>query len=313
MGFTRDVANFGSAGTMEYIPELFAMEMQKEYYLNTVFREITNTKYEGQIKKMGDKINIRVVPTITINDYDMTADLTYETPGTASKEMLIDQGKSWSFKLDDVNALQMDVPMMKEMAADAAMRLDIALDTEVLAYMSDFGTTGRIAASNFGATAGAITSDINLGTTGTPVSITADNAVDYIVYANQVLDEANVPSEGRWMVLPSWYIARLKTGDLKRADITGDSSAVLRTGLIGMVDRTKLYQSNNLLEGVGAEAGNFNILFGVNDATAFAMQLTKTETVRLESQFGDAMRGLCVYGRSTVKNDAMGLLYAKAA
>ena len=313
MGFTRDVANYASSGTMEYIPELFAMEMQKEYYLNTVFSEITNTSYEGQIKKFGDKINVRVVPTITINDYDMTSDLTYETPGTASKEMVIDQGKTWSFKLDDVNALQMDVPLMKEMAADAARRLNIAIDTDVLAYMSAFGTSGRIAASNFGATAGAITSGIDLGTTSAAISITADNAVDYIVYCNQVLDEANVPSDGRWIVLPSWYIARLKTGDLKRADITGDASAVIRTGLVGMIDRTKVYQSNNLLEGTSGEAGNFNILFGTKDATSFAMQLTKTETVRLESQFGDAMRGLAVYGRATLKNDAIGLLYATAA
>lgn len=39
----------------------------------------------------------------------------------------------------------------------------------------------------------------------TPVQITATNAVDMIADLGTVLDEADVPDEGRYFVIPAWY------------------------------------------------------------------------------------------------------------
>ena len=197
-----------SIAASAYVPRLFAKKMEKELYASTVYQSIMNTKYEGQIKGMGDEIEIRMVPEITIGDYQVgDAALTYSTPAKDSVSLKITEGKYWSFKIDDIDEVQTDVPLMNEWAADASERMKIVIDTDVLSYIADFGTAGRVDAANFGVTAGAISASIDLGTTSadgsTAVAITggADgNAVDYIVYANQVLDEQNVPSEGRWIV-----------------------------------------------------------------------------------------------------------------
>jgi len=180
---------------------------------------------------------------------------------------------------------------------DASERLRIATDKEMLTYMS----TGA-AATNAGATAGALSANINLGIVGTSgVPITATNAVDYIVYMNQVLDEADQASEGRFLVLPAWYCALLKLGDLRRADVSGDGTGVIRSGLIGQVDRTMIYQSNNLMHETKVGQEVFYAIAGVKEATSFAMQISKTDTLQIPDSFGEYWRTLFVYGRKVVQ------------
>lgn len=180
---------------------------------------------------------------------------------------------------------------------DASERLRITTDVDILSYMST-----AAAATNVGATAGALSANINLGIVGTSgVPITATNAVDYIVYMNQVLDEANQSSEGRFLVLPAWYCALLKLGDLRRADVSGDGTGVIRSGLIGQVDRTMIYQSNNLMHETKVGQECFYAVAGVKEATSFAMQISKTDTLQIPDSFGEYWRTLFVYGRKVVQ------------
>ena len=47
------------------------------------------------------------------------------------------------------------------------------------------------------------------------------------------------------------------------------------------------------------------LVAGVKDSCAFASQITKTEPLRNQTDFGDIVRGLSVYGRKVVKNEAL--------
>ena len=55
----------------------------------------------------------------------------------------------------------------------------------------------------------------------------------------------------------------------------------------------------------------YKILAGTTHYATFASQFVKTETLRLESRFGDAVRGLKVYGYKVVQPTAGVLLNAK--
>jgi hypothetical protein len=44
---------------------------------------------------------------------------------------------------------------------------------------------------------------------------------------------------------------------------------------------------------------------GTKHACAFAAQITKTEPLRNQTDFGDIVRGLSVYGRKVVKSEAL--------
>jgi hypothetical protein len=297
-----------AAGTPSYsgtfTPEIWSKKLQKKYYDASVLSVITNTDYEGEIKGQGDKVKIRTVPTLTISDYQSGQNLTLQHPESANVELLIDKGKYWAAVVDDVHATQSDIALMDKWSADAAEQMKIALDTDVLG-----GIAPDVHAKNKGATAGRISGNINLGVTGTPVQLSKTNVIDFIVDLGQVLDEQNVPETGRYVVLPVWASALLKKSDLKDASITGDNVSVMRNGRLGTLDRFTLYSSNLLPHVTDTAKDCYNIYAGHQDGITFATQLTKLETLRAQTTFGDIMRGLQVYGYEVIKPEAVAVGY----
>lgn len=280
-----------------FIPEIWSGKLQAKFYKTTVFSEISNNDWEGEIKGQGDKVHIRTIPTITINSYAKGDNLTNQVPTSAPIELLIDQGKYFAVVLDDVDAVQTDVKLMDMFTNDATEQMKIAIDAQILD-----GVKASAAATNKGATAGVISGNVNLGTDAAPRAVTKANILDLILDAGQVLDEQNVPESGRWLVIPSWMAAMIKNSDLKQAYLTGDSVSPLRNGKLGMIDRFQVYVSNNLPK---TADGDSYLLAGTKDAITFASQMTNVETLRAQSTFGNIVRGLNVFGYSVIKPEAL--------
>jgi hypothetical protein len=290
-----------------FIPEIWSSKLIEKYYDSTVLSSITNTDYEGEIRNQGDKVNIRTMPTLEINDYSIGQTLVNQRPEAPTIELLIDKGFYWSAIIDDVVEKQQDIDQMNLWAQDAAEQMKIKLDSRVLgSYVPD------IAAANKGATAGLLSGNVNLGVTGTPLAITKANILDTILYMGQVLDEQNVPETGRWLIMPYWTTTLLKMSDIKDASLTGDGSSPLRNGRVGVIDRFTIYNSNLLPRYVDGADNTTHILAGTTAGMTFATQLTKTESLRAESTFGNIMRGLMVYGHKVVKPEALTAAYIKA-
>lgn len=280
-----------------FIPEIWSGKLQAKFYKTTVFSEISNNDWEGEIKGQGDKVHIRTIPTITINSYAKGDNLTNQVPTSAPIELLIDQGKYFAVVLDDVDAVQTDVKLMDMFTNDATEQMKIAIDAQILD-----GVKAAAATANKGATAGVISGNVNLGTDASPRAVTKANIIDLILDAGQVLDEQNVPESGRWLVIPSWMAAMIKNSDLKQAYLTGDSVSPLRNGKLGMIDRFQVYVSNNLPK---TNDGDSYLLAGTKDAITFASQMTNVETLRAQSTFGNIVRGLNVFGYSVIKPEAL--------
>jgi len=278
------------------IPQIWARKFLERFWDASVVPQISQNDYEGEIKNQGDKVTINKTPTVSISNYRMGDDLTYERPTVATIDLLIDQGKYWAIALDDVADAQSFANLFDVWAPSASEQMKITVDTDVLAFM-----VGQADALNRGATAGRISGNLDLGTTAAGISVTKANVIDVIIDHGQALDEQNIPETGRKLVIPSWMASRIKKSDLKDASITGDSQSPLRNGRLGMIDRFELYVSN-LLPVSGANT----YIYAIHPkALTFAAQLTKTEKIRAESTFGDKMRGLMVYGRQVVQPTAM--------
>jgi len=143
-------------------------------------------------------------------------------------------------------------------------------------------------------------------TIGSQTTITSSNILTSILDIAKELDELNIPEEGRFIVLPPSMISLLKQSELRQAYLTGDATSPLRNGQVGTVDRFKVFQSNLLYTpSTGTDATYTHVLAGHPKAITFASQFTNTETVRLESTFGDGVRGLKVYGRKVVTPDCL--------
>ena len=305
-------SNPNPAYTTSFIPEIWSTKMIEKFYEATVLAAISNTDYEGEIKAHGDKIIMRQRPTITIRNYESNQELVVDRPSASSLEMLIDQGKYFNLHLDDVMKIQTDIDLMNQWSADASEQMKIVIDTDVLVHL-----VGQATARNRGTGAGKISQNINLGTAGTPDTITRTNVVDYLILMGQVLDEQNIPETGRWIVLPAWASSLLKRSDLRDASLTGDGTSVLRNGRLGMIDRFTIYGSNLLptsaTDGVSGNDtdGATYIYAGHKNALTFASQMTEMEVMRSERTFGNLMRGLQVYGRRVIDSTAYCQLYAK--
>jgi len=292
------------SGTM--IPEVWSPKLLYKFYKSTVFGAIANTDYEGEIRDQGDTVHIRSTPTIAINDYVKGQKLDYETPEPTLTDLLIDKGKSWSFKDDDVDRKQSDYDYIDDWTADAAMQLKITIDTQILANVY-----ADAHASNKGTTAGVDSSSFNLGTTGSPVAVDKTNVVEYIQDCGAVLDEQNVPEESRWFVAPTWMINLIGKSDLKDASLSGDQVSISRNGRVGMIDRFDIYRSNSVAKTTDGSNSVSNIIFGHKSGITFASQLLENEgPMRHPDYFGNFYRGLQVYGFKVIKPEALGHFYA---
>lgn len=291
-----------------FIPEIWSGKLLPKFYLNTVFGDIANTDYEGEIKEYGDKVHIRTVADIIIRDYVAGQPLQHQRPTSPKVELNIDQGHYFDFVVDDVMKKQMDLNYVEGWSNDAAQKMKIRIDNVILnAIPADAD------AENRGLTAGAKTAGYNMGVTGTPVALTKNNILDVLIDCGSVLDEQDRPDSDRWIVLPTWAAGMLKKSDLKNASITGDGTSVMRNGRIGEIDRWTIYTTNNYNAVTDSSLRCFNILYGHKSALTFAAQMTNMETLRAESTFGDIIRGLQVYGYEVLHPKSMGNLYAYKA
>jgi hypothetical protein len=235
--------------------------------------------------------------------------------------MQINKAKSFNVQVNDVLAYQSDMNLMNMFTEDAAKQMKIAIENEV--FFNSFVTEGP-AAANEGATAGAISAAYNLGTDTAPVDqSTPENVLKAILRMSTVLDEQNVPEDGRFLVISPYDRHLLMQSSIAQAYFTGDQSSTIRTGKIGMLDRFSVYVSNLLPRGAAGKAlvsgltatsaggtladakARRLMVAGTKAATSFAMTVNKTEPLRNQSDFGDIVRGLAVYGRKVVKPEAL--------
>ena len=271
----------GTTSEVNFIPEIFSKLLQAKFYKQSVLPAISNTDYEGEISGQGDKVTIRTVPAVTIGDY--AGSITTQELTTAKVELLIDKAKYYSFEVQDILKAQSNIDLLEGASGDAAEGMRVAVETDVLAGVVTGATT-----------------------IGSQTTITASNVLTSILSMSTALDNLNIPEEGRFIVVSPEFVSLLKQSELRQAYLTGDDTSPIRNGKVGMVDRFTVYQSNMLYTpGSGADSGYTHVVAGHPKAISFASQFTNTETIRMESKFGDAVRGLQVYGSKVVVPDAL--------
>lgn len=299
-----------SGANTHFIPQVYSGKMLVKFYKATIFGEISNTDYQGEISAMGDKVIIRVTPDVSVSDYTKGLTLAVQAPTANAVELVIDKAKYFNVTVDDIDAFQSDLNMIDTFTDDASHQLKIAIDSDILALANlgtQAGLKGDIFAADDATLHGITTDPLPLVSAAAPAA-GKQNILNFIVDCMTKMDEENVPEEGRWVVLPPWAIGLIKKSELKDASLAGDGTSILRNGRVGMIDRATIYYSNQLPAGVagGLAAGEYGVYFGQRHGLTFASQLTKNETLKSERTFGHLVRGLQVYGYKVLKDKAVG-------
>lgn len=307
-----------------FIPAIWSAKLNQKFYAMSTFADVVNRDWEGEIKSRGDKVIIASPPDIATSKYVVGTSLSYGVPTPDVQELNIDRGRYFAFKVSDVLEFQSKLALDDTFQSDAAQKMRIAIDSDCW-----YSTFSGAAAANKGATAGVNSASYDLGTDTAPVVLTAANVLQKILELASVLDEQNVPDDNRWLVLDPKTRTLLLQSNLAQAYLTGDTTSPVRNGLVGKIDRFNVYVSNLLPRAIAATnapwvSGDGSdstitstggprrlIAAGHKSAMTFASQITKTDTLPNQDDFGHLVRSLNVYGVKTVQPKALALLVAK--
>jgi len=302
---------FGSAGgygnlpSGNFTPQIFSQKVQKFFRRASVVEDITNTDYAGEIENFGDTVKIIKEPTITVADYARGTAVSTQDLADDQITMTVDQGSYFAFKVDDIEERQSHVNFEALATSSGAYSLKRNYDFNVLKHIYD----------------NAATSAGNTGTDGSPIDGDAatDTLADVVSAAKTVLDGNDVPEENRWLVAPPAFFQQLRKAGAKLSDqsvLADGGASQIRNGMV--TDKPlfgfNMYMTNAIAVSSGnaanktfgsSGANEYAFLYGHMSAVATANHIAKTELIRDPDSFADIVRGLHVFGRKILRDDAV--------
>lgn len=266
-------------------PEIWSALLLSSLKKAHVYAALCNRNYEGEIRAAGDTVRITSISRPTINSYTRNTDISYEELTDAQRTLVVDQEKYWAFTLDDVDAAQARADVVPEAMSESAFGLRDVADQFVAGLYTGVASANAI---------------------GTRVVDAPEEAYDALVDLGVKLDEANVPGEGRWVVVPPWFHGLMQK-DERFTDLSASGERVLQNGMVGEAAGFRIHKSNNT---PNPTSDHRVIMAGVPMAITFAEQILRTEALRSEVRFADRVRGLHVYGAKLLRPDAIATLVA---
>ena len=301
--FTNSVS--GQANSF-FLPSIYSKKVLNFFRKSSVVEAITNTDYAGEISAYGDSVKIIKEPVISVSDYTRGQDTTPTKLTDQELTLVVDSAKAFKFIVDDIETKMSHVNFKEVASSSAAYALKDSFDAAVIANMfsglsasSPDHVLGADSATALGANIydGAGSVDIGQDSETDPLNLMARMA--------RLLDEQNVPEEGRWFVAGPDFYEQLgqSTSKLLSVDFNAGQGSI-RNGLVssGKLRGFDMYKSNNI-EATSNATGK--VLAGHMSSTATAQTIISTEVLRDPSSFGDIVRGLHVYGSKVLRPEAI--------
>lgn len=307
---SASTSNFGgNAPTGNFSPTIFSQRVLNFFRTASVVEGITNNDYYGELGSYGDTVRIILEPTINVAAYTRGATVTSQALVDNEITLEISQANRFQFQVDDIEVKLSHVNWESLATGSATYALKNAYDKEVLTFMAtsakannylgDTGANGSV--ETFAALAGATAVPILLGFGGgaavDPMNLLSRMAV--------VLDEAEVPEEGRYVVVSPRFMELLARTDSKLLSTDyNQGEGGLRNGLVmtGKLRGFSIYKTNNCPKGLATVD---HIIAGHMSAVATVSSIDKVEKIRSETTFADIIRGLHVYGRGVVRPESL--------
>lgn len=346
----QTAAGYNNLPNGNFSSVIYSKKVQLAFRKATVVGAITNSDYFGEIANQGDTVRIIKEPEISVAAYARGTQITPQDLDDEDFSLVIDKANYYAFKVDDIESAHSHVNFMDLATNRAAYRLADQHDQEVLGYLSGYKQSalhsaadtvndivnGTKAISTAGSdellsgmkliksSFGNITT-VGAGNHSIPVAARLPGATslpaDYVSPAMLVsrmarlLDQQNVESTGRWLVVDPVMLEVLRDEDSRLLQAEWGQSGALRNGLVlSNFHGFRVHVSNNLPKvgtgpgttGVGNQNSNFGVIVAGHDsAVATAEQISKTETYRDPDSFADIVRGMHLYGRKILRPEAI--------
>ena len=250
MAFTA-AAGYGNLPNGNFSPIIYSKQVQLAFRKGSVVDAITNNDYFGEIANMGDSVKVIKEPEITVKAYSRGTTITPQDLDDEEFSLTIDKANYFAFKVDDIEEAHSHINFQELASNRAAYRLADQFDQDVLGYLSGFkqsaihgaadtvndtvngavavstaGTdellsTMKLDASDFtdgSGTAGSANAGIAIqprlpGATDATPAAGDTYPLTLIARMARLLDQQNVDTNGRWLVLDPVFIEVLKDED----------------------------------------------------------------------------------------------------
>lgn len=279
--------------SIEFIPTVWAARLLVALEDALIYGQahVCNRDYEGEINEAGNTVKIASIGDVTVNDYVRNTDI--DDPEILTDEeqsLLIDQSKYFNFFVDSVDRAQTNVNIMDQAMQHSAWALRGIADTYIAGLMANAVPAGK-----------------TIGTTAAPVVPTKDTAYEFLVDLGVLLDESSTPTGGRFVIIPAWFHGLLLKDDrfVRAGTVKGETR--LANGEVGEAAGFRILKSNNVPSVTGAK---FKIVAGHSIATTYVEQVLDLQTYKPEKRFGDAVKGLHVYGAKVLRPNSLAMLIA---
>jgi hypothetical protein len=282
--------------SLSFLPTVWAGRLLTALEKSLVYGQanVCNRDYEGEIREAGSTVKIGSVGEVTIDDYTKDTDIAAPEVLTDAEQLLeIDQAKYFNFYVDSIDRAQQNVNVLDTAMRHSAWALREKADGYIAGLMD-----AAVPAGN------------KIGSLVTPKVPTKDDAYEYLVDLGVLLDEANTPLEGRFVIVPAWFHGLLLKDERFVQAGTLRSDRALANGIVGEAAGFSILKSNNV---PNATAEKYKIIAGHSIATAYVEQIIDLQTYKPEKRFGDAVKGLHVYGAKVVRPTALACLIANKA
>ena len=289
------------------MPEVYSKKVLNFFRKASVVEGITNTDYAGEISAFGDSVKIIKEPVITVDQYERGGSVTATTLTDNEVTLVVDTANAFKFIVDDIETSMSHVNFKEVASSSAAYALRDAFDTGVIAKMfagvpasSPNHILGSDSATDLAAGTFDGTGNLDIG-----YDSGEHDPIDVLSHMARLLDEQNVPEEGRWFLAnPEFYEQLVKSSSkLISVDFNAGQGSI-RNGLVssGKLRGFDMYKTNNIAATTNA-AGK--CLAGHISSTCTAQTIINTEVVRDTASFGDIVRGLHVYGAKVLRPEAL--------
>jgi len=281
-----------------FTPTIWSTKLFVRLRKALVAASIVNNDYEGEIKGFGDRVKINELGPVTISDYAKYGTLTWAELTSAQKELVIDQAKSFSFKVDDIDKAQNNPKIMNAAMDEASYGIADEIDQFILNKYTEAG----------------ITNSTYLGTKDSAISVSSGNIIKTLSFAGRYMTENNVPQANRIAIIPAWVHQKMLLAEIGGISASAvpkvfDNGA-LTAGYVGEALGFRFLISNNVQEA----ATSVSAIMCLNQsAISYAGQVVTVKPVDLEDSFGEGIKGLYVYGAKVVRPEALATLYLTEA
>ena len=251
-----------------FIQTIWSKKIQDDLELKCKLVDNCLRTYEGDCD-FARTVKILGVGEPTTSESDGSTPLDYPKMSDRGQDLVIDQGRSFSFLVDDIDQAQ-SVPGLKEEYQKKAVHgLAVARDTYVANLIKS------------------VTSNVTTATNLTQDAVKA--AIDGAIVA---LRERNFDEDGVIEITPSVYNVFKNC----LTTLSTDNPDYIKKGKVGVYDGFDVIMSNNMAK----DTTHFYCDVRGTKAIAFAGQINKVEAQRSRDYFADELRGLDTFGAKVI-------------